>query len=128
MTPGFRIVALETTAKVVMPHLVELDIFQVDIGHLDLRFMSALKSLSLAGSTISAVSAACSTMILEYCWMNMCMVLVTPNLRSLTTWGGGLYKLGGSECRHALSILCNDDSSIEWICAKPDVEILREDA
>ena len=60
-------VALETRAKVVMPHLVELTIYQFDTVHLDLRFMSALKSLTLLDCTVSTVSAACSTMVMFTC-------------------------------------------------------------
>ena len=123
---GRRFAALETTAKVVMSHLVELDIRRVNIVHLDLHFMSALKSLNLVDCTVSTVSAACSTMRLEFCGMNQGTVLVSPNLRSLTTLGGGLYKLDGSRCRHGLSIICMNKSSIEWIGAKPNISNLRE--
>ena len=117
--------SLNTTAKVVMPHLVELTLYYAKIVHLDLHFMSALKSLNLIGCTVSTVSAACSTMVLTICQMREGMVLVTPNLRSLSIKGGGLHKLDGSMCRHALSILCRDSSN-EWACAKPNVEHLRE--
>ena len=105
---GQHNVALETTAKVVMPHLVELGITYMNMVHLDLQFMSALKSLSLHGCTVSIVSAACSTMVLDGgCQVRKGTMLVTPNLRSLTVIGAGqLYKLDGSRCRHALSILC----------------------
>ena len=117
---------LETTAKVVMPHLVELTLMHVDVVHLDLHFMSALKNLSLEKCIVSTASAACSTMVLKHCSMNEAMVLVTANLRSLTLeWGDHLHKLDGSRCRHALSILCKN-SSIEWVGAKPNIENLRE--
>ena len=118
--------ALETTAKVVMPHLVEFEILNVNIVHLDLHFMSALKSLRLINCNVSTVSAACSTMVLKYCRMREGTVLVTPNLRSLTVDKGGLYKLDGSKCRHALSIWCKA-SYIEWVGAKPNVKNPRED-
>ena len=88
ITPGMHsrhYMALETTAKVVMPHLVELTLTHVNIVHLDLRFMSALKSLSLLDSINdtkgSTVSAACITKRVEYCGMWEGTVLVTPNLR-----------------------------------------------
>ena len=125
-------VPLETTSKVVMPHLVELNISGVNLVYLDLHFISGLKSLSLAVSTVSTVSAACSALVLDMCdGMNKGIVLVTPNLRSLTVVGyigqsgGGLHKLDGSKCRHALSIECKD-SCIEWVGAKPNVENLRK--
>ena len=122
--PGVR-VALETTAKVVMPHLVKLDISQVNMVHLDVHFMSALKSLNLHDCTISTVSAASSTMVLHVCWMRKGTVLVAPNLWLLRILWGGLTKLDGSKCRHALSIVCRG-SSIEWVGAKPDVDDLRD--
>ena len=118
-------VALKTTAKVFMPHLVELSISYVKIVHLDLHFMNALNNLSLVGCTAVTVSAACSTMRLEYCCMDKRTVFVSPNLRSLTIHGGGVHKLDGSRCRHALSIFCKA-SSIEWVGAKPSVDNLRE--
>ena len=67
---------------------------------------------------------------LERCRMKHGTVLVAPNLRSLNIhegypYEGGLYKLDGSKCRHALSILCRN-SSIEWVGAKPNIENLRE--
>ena len=99
-----RNVALETTAKVVMPHLVKLTISWFEMVHLDLRFMSALKSLDLYDCTVSTVSAACTTMDLTLRTKREGTVLVTPNLRSLAIHGGG--KLDGSRCRHALSIVC----------------------
>ena len=114
--------ALETTAKVVMLYLVELTIAAVNVEYLDLRFMSALKSLSLLGCTVSTVSAACSTMRLDICRMREGTVLVTPNLRSLTIDRGGLHKLDGSRCQHALSILCMNRSFIDWVGAMPNVE------
>ena len=84
MSPGLdcrRGVALKTTAKVVMPHLAELTIAsRVQVVHLDLRFMSALKWLQLVDCAVSTVSAACRTMILIKCWMKKGTVLVTPNL------------------------------------------------
>ena len=120
--PAIRKMALKTTAKVVLPHLVEFEIFNMNTVHLDMRFMSALKSLSLVDCNVSTVSAACSTMILESCWMREVAVLVSPNLRSLTIDGGGVHKLAGSTCRHALSILCKT-SSVEWIGATPSKEI-----
>ena len=123
---GRRCAPLKTTAEAVMPYLDEFKISNVKIVHLDLRFMSALKGLSLVDCTVSTVSAACSTMVLICCWMKEGTVLLTPNLRSLTIYGGGLHKLDGSECRHALSTLCRN-SSIEWVGAQPNVEILRED-
>ena len=115
---------LATTAIVVMPHLVELLIMQANMVHLDLHFMSALKSICLINCTVSTVSAACSTMMLDSWWIKkfkMGTVLVTPNLRSLTIYNGGLHKLDGSKCRHALSILYRH-SSIEWVGAKPNLE------
>ena len=119
---------LETTAKAVMPHLVELDIALMKIMHLDLRFMSAPRSLDLYDCTVSTVSAACSTMVLDRLdGIGEGTVLVTPNLRSLTTVGHrgvGLYKLDGSGCRLALSIVCKL-GSIEWVGAKPKVETFR---
>ena len=121
-------VALETTAKVVMPHLVELRVSYVNMVHLDLHFMSTLKSLSLSDCIVSAprsaVSAACSTMVLHNCQMRKGTVLVTPNLRSLIIYGGGLHKLDGSKCRHALSILFKE-SSIEWVGPSPMYQTLR---
>ena len=120
--PRWRLPLLETTAKVVMPHLVEFTTYEVNLVHLDLHFMSALKSLTLHDCTISTVSAACSTMILCNCWMRKGTVLETPNLCSLKIDGGGLHRLDGSKCRHALSILCKNNSSIEWVGAKPNVD------
>ena len=121
--------ALETTAEVVMPHLVELAIRRVNLVHLDLHFMSALNSLRLHDCTASTVSAACSTIILSNCWMREGTLLVNPNLRSLSIYGGqiggGLHKLDVSMCRHALSILCTNNSSIEFIGAKPSVDNIR---
>ena len=117
VSPGQRNAALETTAKVVVPHLVELDISRVNLVHLDLHFMSALKSLTLRNCNVFTVSAACSTMVLKGCWMREGTVLVIPNLRSLTISYGGLCELDGSECRHALSIVCRG-SSIEWVGAQ----------
>ena len=118
---------LKITAKVVTPHPVELSLACMKIVHLDLHFMSALKSLSLLDCYVNTVSAACSTMRLEFCRMSKGLVLVTPNLRSLTIdMGGGLpYLLDASRCRHALSIVCKH-TAIEWIGAKPDVESLRD--
>ena len=124
VSPGVynrRNTALKTTAKVVMPHLVELYLNTVNLGHLDLHFMSALKRLWLYNCTASTVSAACKTMETINCWMREGTVLVTPNLRSLTIFGGGLHKLDGSRCRHALSIVCKH-SSIEWVGAEPNIE------
>ena len=125
LTPGLRFVASETTAKVVMPHLVELKIYHVKNVHLDLHFMSALKTLILAGCTLSTVSAACSTLILHNCQMREGTVLKIPNLRSLTINGEGLHKLDGTRCRHALSIVCKV-GCIEWVGAKPNVDNLRK--
>ena len=127
VSPGVfhRHAALETTAKVVMPHLVELSKSHVNVVHLDLHFMSALNSLDLFGSTISTVSADCSTMLLHACRMREGLVLVTPKLRSVNILGGGLHKLDGSKCRHALSTLCKH-SSIEWVGAKPNVGSLEK--
>ena len=122
---GHRPMALETTAKVVMPHLVELDISHVNIEHLDLYFMTALKSLRLVNCTVSTVIASCSTIVLVYCRMGEGTVLVTPNLRSLTIHGG-LQKLDGSKCRHALSIVYYHKGSVNWVGAKPNIENLRE--
>ena len=118
---------LITTAKVAMPHLVEVTLSWVTTVDLDLRFMSALESLSLHHCNVCVVSAACCTMVLDSCWARIFwgMVLVTPHLRSLTTNGGGLYMLDGSRCRNALSILCMH-SSIEWVGAKPKIENLEE--
>ena len=117
--------ALETSSKAVMLHLIELNIFGLDVVHMDLDFMSALKSLRLFMCTVSTVSAACSTMVLEACRIRVSLVLLTPNLRSLTTCWDGLYKLDGSRCRHALSILCKNNSSIEWVGAEPHVGKIR---
>ena len=64
MSLGTHDEAFKTTAKVVMPHLAELTIYDASIVHLDLQFMSALKRLSLLCCTVSPVSAACSTMVL----------------------------------------------------------------
>ena len=122
---GGRTVALETTAKVVMPHLVELTITHMNIVHLDLHFMTALKKLSLVDCIVSTVSAACSTMVLQSCWMREGTVLVSPNLRFLAICGGGLHVLDGSKCRHALSISCMD-GSIEWAGARPNLENFGE--
>ena len=122
---GLHYVALETSAKVVMPHLVELKISHTKIVHLDLRFVSALKRLSLVECTFSTVSAACRTMRLEFCFMREGRVLVTPNLRSLFVFLGGQHKLDGSRCQHALSIVCKD-SSVEWVGARPIVKNLSE--
>ena len=119
--------ALETTATVVMPHLLGLTFSQMNIVHLDLHFRSALKSLTLVECTVSAVSAACSTLALYCCRMREGTVLVTPNLRSLFIYGGGLHKLDGSKCRHALSIVYKNKSSLEWVGAKPNVENPWED-
>ena len=74
---GHRVVVLETAANVVMPHVVELDISHMNMVHLDLRFMSALRSLNLVYCTASTVSAACSTMVLEDCRMRDGTVLVS---------------------------------------------------
>ena len=124
--PGIRSKALATTAKVVMPHLVELKIYHVKIKHLDLHFMSALISLTLLGCIVSTVSAPCSNMRLKCGWRDETTVLVTPNLRSLTVEGVGLHKLDGSRCRHALGIWCKNKCSIEWVGARPNVEYLKE--
>ena len=79
-----RGVALETTAKVDMPHLIELTIAsRVQIVHLDLHFICALKRLILDNCIVSTVSAGCSIMVLYSCWRREGMVVVTPNLRSL---------------------------------------------
>ena len=126
VSPGFHNQSLATTAKVVMPHLVELTMSNVNIVHLNLHFMTALKSLRLSVCTVSIVSAACNTMELCGCGMKEGTVLVTPNLRSLTIYTGGLHKLDGSRCRYALSIMCYFDSSIEWVGAEPHVENLRD--
>ena len=122
---GQLYVALETTAEVVMPHLVELSISHVEIVHLDLHFMSALKSLRLFDCTVSTVSAACSTMVLEDCCMGEGAVLVTTNLRSLTIYWGGLHRLDSSRCLQAFSFLCKN-SSIKWIRGKSNARNLGE--
>ena len=125
---GRRFTALKTTAKVAMPHLVELTICHAQIVHLDLHFMSALKSLRLLDCTVLTVFAACSDMVLKKCLMRNFRgtMLVTPNLSSLTIDGGGLHKLDGSRCRHASSTMCMYKSSVEWVGARPNVAYLGE--
>ena len=104
---------LAATAKMAMPRMDSLTLCHVDLGHLGLDFMPALRTLSLCNSTVSSISTACSTLQLTNCQLRVSLLL-PPTLRSLTVIGGGPHRLDRSLCRQTFTF-AHADTPVEWV-------------
>ena len=104
---------LAATAKVGMPRMDSLTLCHVDLGHLGLDFMPALRTLNLCNSTVSSISTACSTLQLTNCQLRVSLLL-PPTLRSLTVIGGGPHRLDRTLCRQTFTF-AHADTSVEWV-------------